>query len=74
MKIFYLRSKEILYPGRRRCNGQIIQAENELEARAWAASNAEGEGIDTWLNPEYSTCTELPDSGPSHPIMLDIKY
>lgn len=66
-----------------KCFGFVIRADSEKEARQLANKNGQDEcrgkflkkkvanTTIPWLKEKYSTCTELPDIGPSMIIMQD---
>lgn len=59
-----------------KCFGFVIRASSELEARGIANQNAgdENREIDSpWLNPKYSSCTELEQKGPVELVIKDFR-
>jgi len=54
-----------------RNNGFVIAANDEFEARKWAASQIGDEISDGWLNTELSSCTELSGDMPQGIVLAD---
>lgn len=53
--------------------GFIVRAETEQQARELAAEQAGDEGRNAWLDPDYSTCMVLTDTGEAGVILRDFK-
>jgi hypothetical protein len=52
--------------------GFVVRAPTEEKARAIAAESCRDEGQELWLNPGYSTCTELLPKGEEGMIIEDV--
>ncbi len=75
MKIFLLRpalGHEGEFDDYDQCDGFVVQADDEAQARELAAGEAWDEGRDAWLSRLASTCVELvDDGGAAHVVMKD---
>ena len=45
------------------CDGFVVRAKNEVEARRQASEAAGAEGPGTWTDPRHSSCKELIKKG-----------
>jgi hypothetical protein len=86
MKLFILRPNDSIVgktkrqgnpwdPSWDKAFGFVIRAKTQERARDMASKNSglenKAEGLNPWLDPEYSSCIELKSDGPEEEIMRD---
>ena len=62
-------------PRDRKAMGFVVRAQDEAQARELAHSHAYAENHSTltpWLDPDYSSCEELPADGVPAVVMCDV--
>jgi hypothetical protein len=69
--IWILRPIEPWVPWYDKVFGFLVEAKDEQEARQLASNEAEGEGMNVWLDSSLTTCIPLPEARRPQVILRD---